>query len=110
MKTITEKQLRELERVKSQLDMDLRDVFKENDWESEYFRISTEYWLNMYLDIELHRDDEVRRYVVARMKDWKWSKIFKRSFQWFLNYNGLAEDLHKVAIEFDKFLTNTKFI
>ena len=87
-----------------------KDQLLTDDWqvfdEVACYRISREYWMNAYLDIEIY-NDEVRRYLQARLWDGtRWPVYLKRRkddwlFQ--LNYWDIQWELESKAYDRDIF-------
>ena len=104
----TQQQIDELHRAEAMLGGS-RDVFKENDEHSERFRLSQEYGLNAYMDIEIHSDLITIRYLQVKLADGTWWAVFRRMHQWKINYKELEDRLVNVARIRGSFLDEIRF-
>ena len=78
MFTLTQKQIdsyREIEKL-----VEDWDVFIEHDENHEYYRISQEYGMDAFMDIELHKDWLIHRYLVAKTMD-GYCKVYSKSHE-----------------------------
>lgn len=113
MKTKEEQLEIELEYAKRQLLTDDWMTFKETKrvWRDiTYYRLSREYWMDAYLDIEIY-EDEVKWYLQAKLWDGtRWPVYMrKRDNTFALNYWDIQWELEGKAYDRDIFKSKHLF-
>lgn len=79
-----------------------------DDWtvfsSPSHYRLSREWWMNAYLDIEL-TEECVKWYIQARLWDWTWWPVYLKKYDGLvrLDFGEIQSELEKKALEWDLF-------
>ena len=83
-------------------DYEPSDIHPFNWYLTNWYRLSTEYWMRAFLDIEIE-GNKVTRYLQAEIWNWQYKPVFKKETTKKVNFNDIIKELEIRGKNWDLF-------